>query len=50
MKIETPPRQDPLLAALVTGTVDFASGISDNQIWFEQVGNKLQIDILGNND
>jgi hypothetical protein len=33
-----------------TGAVDFAAGVSDNQLWFEQVGNNLQIDILGTHD
>ncbi|VWC56945.1 beta strand repeat-containing protein [Burkholderia lata] len=32
------------------GVVDFAPGITDNQLWFEQVGNNLQVDIIGTRD
>jgi hypothetical protein len=33
-----------------TGSVDFTSGIATSQLWFEQAGNNLQIDIMGTND
>jgi trimeric autotransporter adhesin len=32
------------------GVVDFAPGVTDNQLWFEQVGNNLQVDIIGTQD
>ncbi|TWC00217.1 hemolysin type calcium binding protein [Bradyrhizobium macuxiense] len=33
-----------------TGTVDFGPGINANNLWFEQRGNNLEIDVLGSND
>ncbi|HEX4409019.1 MAG TPA: calcium-binding protein [Xanthobacteraceae bacterium] len=32
------------------GEIDFASGVNSNQLWFQQSGNNLQIDLLGTND
>jgi Haemolysin-type calcium binding protein related domain len=32
------------------GSVHFTSGITTSQLWFEQAGNNLQIDIMGTND
>ena len=29
--------------------LDFTGGVSDNQLWFKQVGNDLQIDLMGTN-
>src|SRR5262249_43155438 len=33
-----------------TGTLDFMSGIMTNEIWFEQKGNDLQVDLMGSAD
>ncbi|WP_052400543.1 calcium-binding protein [Paraburkholderia ginsengisoli] len=40
---------NPAMGAEI-GTVDLATGISDSQLWFQQVGNNLQMDILGTHD
>ena len=32
------------------GELDLATGIANNQLWFEQKGNDLQVDILGTTD
>jgi uncharacterized protein YdgA (DUF945 family) len=32
-----------------TGLVDFTSGIATNQIWFQQKGSDLQVDLMGTN-
>ena len=36
--------------ASAQGEIDFGSGVSDNQLWFEQKGNDLQIDLMGTSD
>jgi hypothetical protein len=33
-----------------SGTVDFAAGLSNTQLWFERVGTDLQVDVLGSSD
>jgi hypothetical protein len=33
-----------------SGEVDFGAGISTDQLWFQQRGNDLQIDLLGTHD
>jgi hypothetical protein len=32
------------------GEVDFTAGVANTQLWLEQVGNDLQLDILGSSD
>ncbi len=32
------------------GEIDFGAGINSSQLWLEQTGNKLQIDLLGTHD
>jgi Ca2+-binding RTX toxin-like protein len=32
------------------GEIDFTGGITDQNLWFQQSGNNLQIDLLGTND
>lgn len=39
---------DGVMAAM--GEVDFGAGIADQDLWFQQVGNDLQIDKLGTQD
>lgn len=33
-----------------TGTANFNSGINDENLWFQHVGNNLQVDLMGSND
>lgn len=33
-----------------TGTVDFGSGLTDENLWFQKSGNNLQIDVMGTNN
>jgi serralysin len=39
----------PTAASLSGNELDFASGIANNQLWFQQSGNNLQIDVMGTN-
>jgi len=34
-------------ATVASGKVTFGSGINDEKLWFEQVGNDLHVDLLG---